>query len=291
MPCVSVKRAAWLGLTFFAALLVSVEAREYQPVERPALRQPVVSRPAPQKSVPKVQPRQTTPKQTKETVTTPPVKIPKFEVPNSNPESGQRNAAPESKPQSAAQPAGAKLFGTVEFRRPLDTLPGWLDVLKRNSAEPIFIPEKHFNKSETWKSLQNQAQPLAAMDQLRLVNKFWNGWPYREDMANWGKADYWEIPAQFLLKSGDCEDYAIVKYFTLKELGFDPAAMRIVVLRDTIRNLAHAVLAVYLNGDVYILDNLSNVVLSHRRLGNYSPQFSVNESGRWTHIKGKPAKG
>ena len=34
--------------------------------------------------------------------------------------------------------------------------------------------------------------------------------------------------------------------------------MRIVVLRDTIRNLAHAVLVVYLNDEAYVLDNLSN---------------------------------
>ena len=44
---------------------------------------------------------------------------------------------------------------------------------------------------------------------------------------------------------GISEDYAIIKYFTLKEMGVDPKSMRIVVLRDTIRNLAHAVLVVY----------------------------------------------
>ena len=108
-------------------------------------------------------------------------------------------------------------------------------------------------------------------------------------MVNWGKPDYWAVPAQFLKKSGDCEDYAIAKYFTLKELGFPPGDMRIVVLRDTIRNLAHAVLVVYLDGEAYVLDNLSNVVQPHSRLRNYDPQYSVNENGRWTHIKGRPA--
>ena len=101
---------------------------------------------------------------------------------------------------------------------------------------------------------------------------------------------YWAIPAEFLKKSGDCEDYAIVKYFTLKELGIPAENMRIVVVRDTLRNLAHAVLAVYLNGDAYILDNLSNTVLSHSRIRQYSPQYSVNESGRWAHLKGRKLK-
>lgn len=206
--------------------------------------------------------------------------------------------AAEKKGSAAASQSGAKsggekgqkLFGTVEFRRPLDTMPGWLDVLKRNSGESIFYGDKFLDKRTTWDTLRSRTKDLKGLAQLRAVNKFWNTWPYREDIVNWGKQDYWAIPAQFLLKSGDCEDFAIAKYFTLKELGVDPANMRIVVLRDTIRNLAHAVLAVYLDGDIYILDNISNIVLSHKRIGNYSPQFSINESGRWTHIKGKSAR-
>ena len=207
------------------------------------------------------------------------------------PKAASARASQRPAPRSAASyvtPSGAiKLFGTVEFQRPLSSLPGWLDVLRRNQAEPVFIPSKYFNKSTSWGDLKSSLDGKGSMERLRLVNSFWNRWKYIEDMANWGKADYWAIPAQFIPRSGDCEDYAIAKYFTLKEIGFDPEKMRIVVLRDTVRNLAHAVLAVYLDGDVYILDNLSNVVLSHRQLGNYLPQFSVNEYGRWSHVKGK----
>lgn len=199
-------------------------------------------------------------------------------------------------PAAAASASGAseasrgiKLFGTVEFRRPLSTLPGWLDVLERNAASPIFRPDRQFNRSTTWAQLRQRAEGKSPRELLRLVNSFWNSWPYREDQANWGRQDYWAAPAQFLKKSGDCEDYAIVKYFTLKELGIAPDSMRIVILRDTIRNLAHAVLVVYLDDEAYVLDNLSNVVQPHTRLRNYSPQYSVNEHGRWTHIKGRPA--
>ena len=42
--------------------------------------------------------------------------------------------------------------------------------------------------------------------------------------------------------------------------------------------------AVYLDGDAWILDNLSNAVLSHKRLSHYRPQFSVNEEYRWAHL-------
>lgn len=203
-------------------------------------------------------------------------------------DAAQEESAQEESAQAAAS-GGVKLFGTVEFARPLSTLPGWLDVLERNKAAPIFLPDKKFNKSTTWAQLKKKAEGKSPLEILRLVNSFWNTWPYREDQANWGKQDYWAIPDQFLQKSGDCEDYSITKYFTLKELGIDPDSMRIVVLRDTIRNLAHAVLVVYLDGEAYVLDNLSNVVLPHTRLRNYSPQYSINEHGRWTHIKGRPA--
>lgn len=188
-------------------------------------------------------------------------------------------------------PSGSVLlFGTVEFKKPLESLPDWIDVLARNSHSPIFQDQKHFNRNTSWAQLKEKLRDKPLPEQLRLVNTFWNSWPYIEDIANWQRQDYWAIPAEFLKKSGDCEDYAIVKYFTLKEIGVDPRKMRIVVLRDTIRNLAHAVLVVYSDGDAFVLDNLSRVVLSHSRIANYSPQYSVNEFGRWAHIKGKKAR-
>ena len=183
-----------------------------------------------------------------------------------------------------------RLFGTVDAGKPLSTLPDWLDVIRRNEQSPIFQAGKYLNKQTSWADLRQKAQGMSRLDQLRLVNGFWNRWPYREDIVNWGRQDYWAIPAEFLGKSGDCEDYAIVKYYTLKELGFDPRDMRLVVLRDTVRNLAHAVLAVYMDGDAYILDNLSNSVRSHKFMTNYLPQYSVNEFGRWMHFRTKAAR-
>lgn len=207
-------------------------------------------------------------------------------------QNGGKLAPSATSASPAAQTADAsdskvQLFGTVEFKRPLSTLPGWIDLLKRNGMDPVFIPGKAFKKGVTWDSFKSKAPQGNKMELLRYVNSFWNTWPYVEDIVNWKQEDYWEIPAEFLKKSGDCEDYSIIKYFTLKELGIAPESMRIVVVRDTIRNFAHAVLAVYVNGDAFILDNLSNSVLSHTKLRQYSPQYSVNESGRWAHMKGR----
>ena len=195
----------------------------------------------------------------------------------------------KSEPQkaTATKDANQMLFDTVELKRPLTSLPNWVKLLERNKTKPIFVKGQHFGKVMTWDEFKKGAHGKSGLALLRYVHSFWNKWPYREDSDNWGVADYWAIPAEFLEKSGDCEDYAIIKYFTLKELGFPADQMRIVVLRDTIRNLAHAVLVVYLDGDIYVLDNLSTAVLTHKRFKHYLPQYSVNEMGRWAHMKGR----
>ncbi len=179
------------------------------------------------------------------------------------------------------------LFGTKEFRSRISTLPQWVSVLERNAASPILVDGFMLNKNTSWNSLKERLQNLSKMEQLREVNKFWNQWPYRLDQTVYKKPDYWAIPKQFQKTSGDCEDYAIAKYFTLKELGFNPDDMRLIIVIEKIRNIAHAILGVYMDGDVYILDNLSNAVLSHTKLGNYEPQYSVNEKYRWGHVRSK----
>lgn len=63
--------------------------------------------------------------------------------------------------------------------------------------------------------------------------------------------------------------------------------MRVVVVRETIRNMGHAVLAVYSGENIYLLDNLSDAVRSAQRVRNYVPQFSVNEKHRWVHVKAR----
>lgn len=184
-----------------------------------------------------------------------------------------------------AQEETPRLFGTVEFRGPVKNLPSWLGMLERNGKNPIFFPGSNLNARVTWDKLRDMLKDKTPLEQIKGVNSFWNQWPYRLDMAVYGQEDYWAAPYEFRKNSGDCEDYSIAKYFTLKALGFDPHTLRIIVLKDTIRNIAHAVLVVYLNHDIYILDNVSNAVLSHTRLQNYVPQYSVNEYSRWAHVR------
>ena len=104
-----------------------------------------------------------------------------------------------------------RLFGTVEFRLSLKKQKNWLDVLRRHADAPVFQDGKKLNRSTTWKELKGRAQGKPLFEMLDVVNRFWNGWPYRADAEVWGQEDYWAAPAEFLSRSGDCEDYCIAK--------------------------------------------------------------------------------
>ncbi len=179
------------------------------------------------------------------------------------------------------------MMGKMEFRGKADSLPQWTQMLARHRANTIFEDNSSITKVLNWKMIKDKISPLPKREQLNQVNLFWNQWPYRLDEEAYQYRDYWASPYEFVRNSGDCEDYAIVKYFTLKELGFPVEDMRILIVRETIRNIAHAVLAVYIEGDILILDNLNNSLLSHTRYRNYDAQYSVNEQFRWGYVAPK----
>ncbi|HSA82150.1 MAG TPA: transglutaminase-like cysteine peptidase [Geminicoccaceae bacterium] len=193
-------------------------------------------------------------------------------------------------PTAAAAPP--ELFGTLEFRaESLAALPQWQRTLQRiererdtyracaRSADACPSPGVG-----AWQAMLEGQAERAPLDQLQAVNRFLNNWRYKADAENYGQRDYWATPLEFLRQSGDCEDYAIAKYVSLRQLGFPAEHLRMVVLRDVLRDLAHAVLAVYLDDQIYILDNLTRAVLPQEQLTHYVPYYSVNETTRWAHV-------
>lgn len=165
----------------------------------------------------------------------------------------------------------------------------WLRVLDRHVIEDV--PEGDctggfFNRChlEEWISFLESIRNKPRLQQIREVNRYANEKSYVLDFTNYGVEDYWAIVKEFLRNDGDCEDYAITKFFSLRWLGFDPEELRIVVLQDTNLRAAHAVLAVFHDHDVLILDNQSRQVNSHRQIVHYAPLFSVNEKRWWLHL-------
>ncbi|QJB57141.1 transglutaminase-like cysteine peptidase [Pseudodesulfovibrio sp. zrk46] len=193
----------------------------------------------------------------------------------------QADAAKKKKPK------GPQLFGTLEFKGKIKKLPKWTAVLEKMKAWKGYFNSPAMAKLPSkagWNKLKSEAAGLDDIGKLKAVNKFFNQWPYRLDSGNYGKSDYWATPLEFLKKSGDCEDYSIAKFYALQELGFSGDNLRVVALKDKIRNIGHAVLAVFVGNEVYILDNQTNMVLPHTKYKHYVPQYSVNEKFRWMHV-------
>jgi predicted transglutaminase-like cysteine proteinase len=92
--------------------------------------------------------------------------------------------------------------------------------------------------------------------------------------------DYWATPAELVASDGgDCEDYAIAKYFALKELGVPIRRLRITYVEASSLNRAHMVLAYYPKptGEPLILDNLMNEVKPASQRPDLIPVYSFND--------------
>ncbi len=136
---------------------------------------------------------------------------------------------------------------------------------------------------QVWLSFLDGLRGRTPWEQLQAVNGWANAKPYVPDWVNWHVPDYWETPGEFVAYGGDCEDYAITKYFSLVRLGFAPDDLRIVVTNDTRKRVFHAVLAARMNGRVWLLDNESPQIVDMDTATQYVPVYSLNQNGWWLH--------
>ena len=128
------------------------------------------------------------------------------------------------------------------------------------------------------------------LQRLKEVNDFFNRrLAFKDDAVTWGLPDYWASPLESLDKrAGDCEDYAIAKYFSLAATGVPTAKLRMVYVRARLQgqSLAHMVLAYYAQPgtEPLILDNLRPEVLPASQRTDLTPVFSFNTDGLWQGV-------
>ncbi|WP_421356718.1 cysteine protease LapG [Pseudocitrobacter faecalis] len=136
-----------------------------------------------------------------------------------------------------------------------------------------------------WALLVKSASPGDVKDKLNRVNHFFNSRiRFRDDIAVWKQQDYWATPIELLRKgAGDCEDYALAKYFTLREMGVPASQLRITYVKALQLNQAHMVLAWYATPDAtpLILDNLKTAILPATQRNDLLPVYSFNGQGLW----------
>lgn len=191
---------------------------------------------------------------------------------------------------SAANRSDAGLFGAPATYSPsIDRFYKWTGMLQRWHAAvrearmPCAAGQSAGCEPAEWRRMIAQLQPLDLKAKLAAANALINRYPYVSSELNWREPNHWEIPFEFLAKSGQCQDYAIAKFMLLRAAGVPNDALRIVVLRDLRQALDHAVLVAYVDGEAMLLDNQIEDVVPASQVRHYVPYYSINETGWWMH--------
>lgn len=136
-----------------------------------------------------------------------------------------------------------------------------------------------------WQQLMRRKDFASEKDKLKAVNDFFNKkMTFVDDIVHWKKKDYWATPIEFLgSNGGDCEDYSIAKYFTLKELGVPESKLRITYVKALKLNQAHMVVTYYpsKNAVPLVLDNLVPKIRKASLRKDLKPVYSFNGTGLW----------
>jgi predicted transglutaminase-like cysteine proteinase len=140
------------------------------------------------------------------------------------------------------------------------------------------------DRVQEWRQLIGQDQGKPELEKLRRVNHFFNQVNFVSDLEHWGKGDYWATPVELLsTNGGDCEDFTIAKYFTLKEMGVPEQRMQITYVKALSLNQAHMVLTYFPTpgADPLVLDNLIDEIKPASQRSDLLPVYSFNGEGLW----------
>jgi predicted transglutaminase-like cysteine proteinase len=152
-----------------------------------------------------------------------------------------------------------------------------------------------------WQKLLKDGAEQSEAAKLKRVNDFFNRRiRFSDDLAVWAQSDYWATPMETLGRgAGDCEDFAIVKYYSLLLLGIPDDKLRLVYVQARLGGVnssitqAHMVLAFYPSpgAEPLILDNLINDLQLASRRPDLLPVFSFNSQGLWQGASGARGAG
>jgi predicted transglutaminase-like cysteine proteinase len=153
------------------------------------------------------------------------------------------------------------------------------------------VEEQHGTEAKQrvsqWRTLlrrQGLTQSFTDSEQLSQANDFFNLVEWVSDLEHWGREDYWATPIETLATNGgDCEDFSIGKYFSLKEVGVRSDRLRISYVKSLEYNQAHMVLAYYSSpgAEPLILDNINKTILPASQRPDLLPIYSFNGDSLW----------
>jgi predicted transglutaminase-like cysteine proteinase len=199
------------------------------------------------------------------------------------------NVATDVQPPLIEAPAvGKEPFGLFTFRAPEGLLwRKWRGVEAAMKKEQTVFDQCRTGSdgcpshASQFLRLINAVKSKSGRAQLDEANRAVNAAiRYVGDYAQHGEADRWSTPlATFATAKGDCEDYAIAKYVVLREAGFAPDQLRLVLVRDRAVRQDHAVLAARLDERWLLLDNRRSELIEDSEATHFTPLFSIDHAG------------
>lgn len=157
------------------------------------------------------------------------------------------------------------------------------------SEEEIIQVEHRYGKQaakrlRAWQKLVDRLWRADEMEKLNAVNAFFNQARFVDDRKLWGQEDYWATPKAFLIKfAGDCEDFAIAKYFTLRTLDVSEKKLYLTYVKSIRLKQAHMVVTYFKKPRTIplVLDNLNPNILPVTQRRDLVPIYSFNGQGLW----------
>ncbi|WP_319548550.1 transglutaminase-like cysteine peptidase [Desulfogranum marinum] len=165
-----------------------------------------------------------------------------------------------------------------------------------NTQEKLFLSEtllqqverEHGQSSRVrllkWLHLIDHASVENEKEVLKKVNLFFNQMRFVPDHVQWKQSDYWATPVEFLASgAGDCEDFSIAKYITLKTIGIPEEKLAITYVKAIKLNQAHMVCTYYAypGAEPLVLDNLTPSILPASKRPDLYPVYTFNGSSLW----------
>lgn len=144
--------------------------------------------------------------------------------------------------------------------------------------------ERAGKRGKAWFRLIKESTKLDDKSKLERVNSFFNLLHFTRDIKLWGVSNYWATPLEFLgANGGDCEEFAIAKYFTLLELGVPDNKLRIAMVKSVTLKEYHMVLAYYPKPTSVpvILDNIVGQIKPATSRQDLIPVYSFNGKQLW----------
>jgi predicted transglutaminase-like cysteine proteinase len=151
-----------------------------------------------------------------------------------------------------------------------------------------------------WQQTLVAAKTLKEPDKLKRINDFFNKHiTFEDDQSIWDQSDYWATPLETIGQGrADCEDFAIAKYYSLKDVGVPLAKLRLVYVKAKLEGAsgptlqAHMVLAYYPapSAEPLVLDNLVPDIRPASQRTDLHPVFSFNSEAIWTGVAENSAK-